>query len=318
VAVVYPLTQDQQARCNTVETELKADLESTIASTTDQVTIRAALRRFYTNVTPGHWTTYRPSSYIDEINALFDSRVDIRLIHARVAKESRAHLRDCLCLPRFDDSPLLTNAKLEISRLFDDQNTSEDQILEAFERKQNDLRAKRNPEEIDFDTRMAACETETQKVQIYHEWCCKARPHDTAAQTRLRTKWNNLFTQRPPLGYETIYNQVEKDIADSQAAFTKLKSENAELQVLSVAKRREMERKAEKRRAVRRSMFSKHTHHCARTNCMNLAVPESSEKSSLVCATCADLSTDGKLNSNDVAYLCSEECFEYYSVRLPL
>lgn len=246
---------------------------------------------------------------------LFDFGSSIKQIHARASQERRLHARDALCTVRFNDDLLVKQYKNEARTQFG-SDIPEQQIRDFILQKQTEVEGKRTPRQREYDSKLAACENEQQKLELYKEDACTPLETDTPAMLKLRIKWRPLFESGMP--YPEIYATMRKDIDLNKKSERELREKDAEFQRAKTAHDKVEFAKAEKKKAIewsaRQRMLKRYTFQCAGHGCQNLAVPISEEVGLLECGICYKLYNDGIFNRH--SYFCSEDCMDDAGVSL--
>lgn len=325
LTLTYPLTVSQSelvvalhyednAKINGELEAIRAECEEKCQSTTIKCPehakeVRRYWRTYYTNPRPGSWASYRSPEYIAEMRKMFDSKVDIHKIHARAAREKRMHYKDAICTIRFNDDPDVKKYKQEAAAMYDG-STSEIQIREFLQKKEAKVAGKRTQKQLEYDARLAACQTEGEKLIIYKEDACTPLDGDTPALAKLRVKWKALFDGG--ISYSDIYASMQKDIEDHSDRERDLRERIDDLQRAKAAHDKEEiakeQEKTAKETATWLKFYRENTFYCNNEGCQNLAVPLSLEEGVLECGLCYQMYLDRMQEHR--TYFCGEECVE--------
>lgn len=324
-AITYPLTREQSelvkavhradnAKLNEELEAVRVRCEEVCKSDTTKCKehakeVRKLWRDYYTRPTRGSWASHRPAEYLTEMMKMFDSKVDIRKIHARADLEKRMYYKDVLCTIAFNDHSLVRNYKTEAAAMFDGVEP-EIEILNFIKSKEIEVSLQRSVEDCEYDQNISMCRTEEHRRQIHRQHACDPRQSDTPAMSNLRSKWLNLFNS--DMSYSEIFTIMNKDIDAHFKLEQELKEKLVELSrgktAHNKAKIAKAERRLAKENAAKVEMLSKYTFYCTSTECQNLAVPESEERGLLECGICNKLVQDGVRDK--LSYFCSDECME--------
>lgn len=311
---VYPLTEAQVQDIAGLHDADTQELESRLLSLINtcartctagfakcsihQREMREVYQDAYTSVSPGRWVSYRAVDYLNDLQRLFETPMDLEKINERVHGEKLQHIKDSQCTIGISDHPAVKSIKMVALGLYD-QRRSQAEIDCYIREQQSNLRAHASQEQQDNQTGFDQSKSETDKYSYLKAYACTLKPRDTPRNIELRSKWARLFDSKQP--YQDIVLLMEKDIADAKANMQHFENRLADLQNAQAANSKAQAAKEEKR--IKRAREA--VRHCSSERCDNIC-ELSGPNADLGCEMCYEMKEAEQLHN--YSWFCTPEC----------